>query len=182
MSNKDYYYLPHEKEYEKLYKKIKKIINNQEEDWYKFKKSFDEQGKQGSVGLVKIQNKEVVFKTSQHYNHLVRHEYQVTKSLRKIRRCCPHFGLSYGIVKHKADFDYRNKQNIFKVERKRYIENETLLLNYIKDSIDFTEFIEENNKYNEDAIFSTIKQVLCALAISQKNVIFVIMIYIHQMY
>ena len=167
MSKKDYYYLPFEKEYEKLNKKIKKKLKSNDEDWFKFKFSFDEQGKQGSVGILKIKNREVVFKTSQYYNHLVRHENLITQSLKEIRHCCPHFGLGFGILKHPADFDYRYKENIFKVKRKRFIENETLLLQYLKDCIDFTEFIQDNN--NEDIIYSSVKQVLCALTISQSK-------------
>ena len=73
MSNKDYYYLPFEKEYEKLSKKIRNKLKGNDNDWFKFKYSFDddEQGKQGLVGLLKVGKYKCVFKTSQYYNHLV---------------------------------------------------------------------------------------------------------------
>ena len=116
MSNKDYYYLPFEKEYEKLSKKIRNKLKGNDNDWYKFKYSFDddEQGKQGLVGLLKVGKYKCVFKTSQYYNHLVRHENLITESLREIRHCCPHFGLGFGILNHLADFDYRTKKKFFK--------------------------------------------------------------------
>ena len=160
------YYLPFEKEYEKLYKKIKKEKENNE--WFSFHSSFEDQGKQGSVGLLTVfDKKKVVFKSSQYYNHLVRHEFEIMKSLRSIRRCCPHFCLGYKILTHSADFDFRKKENPFEVERKRYMKNEVVLMQWIKDSIDFTDFITQTTQ--ENVIYSTVKQVLCALTIAQHS-------------
>ena len=160
------YYLPFEKEYEKLYKKIK----DSKDIPYNFNKKFEDQGKQGTVGLLDMFNRKCVFKCSQYYNHLVRHEFEIMKSLRSIRKSCPHFCLGYKVLTFDADFDYRKKENPFLVSRKKSMKNEAILMQWIKNSKDFTDFISYSG--NEKVIYSSVKQILCALSIAQNKLHF----------
>jgi hypothetical protein len=164
-------------DYDDEYTQINKLVRNYLKDgnnkkWYKFDSQFDHQGKQGIAGILKVKHKKCVFKTSQSFNHIIKHEYNIMKSLKDIQECCPFFTLGYGLLHHKSDFDYKYKENIFDVERDQYIINDSLLMQYIDSDIDFTEFIEDEdeifNDNREEIIYSIIKQVICALSISQK--------------
>ena len=160
-------------EYKDTYKIIKKYLkSSNKKNWYKFDSQFEHQGKQGIAGILKVKHKKCVFKSSQYFNHIIKHENNIIKSLKDIRNCCPFFTLGYGVLSHPADFDYKYKDNIFNVERDRYIMNDSLLMQYIDSDIDFTEYIEDEDEiFDEDRehiVYSIIKQVLCALSISQK--------------
>ena len=153
-------------DYEYLYKNIKRYLKTNRHDWFKFHKKFDHQGKQGTTGIIKVKNKKCVYKTSQTFNYIIKHEYSIMKSLKEIEKCCPYFALPYGLYNHNSDYDYKYKENLFDVERPKYVKNQTLLMEYI-DSDDFTEFIEDYDT-DDNIIYSIIKQILCALCISQR--------------
>ena len=159
--------LPFEEEYDILNQYIKKQLKT-DNNWYSFKSTFSEQGKQGYVGILDLDDIEsdCVFKTSQRFNYLVKHEYLIMKSLRDIKQCCPYFGLGYGILKFDCDFNYKNKRNIFDCENSKHFINSAVLMQNYRNLKDFTEFIYER-KSDNDVIFSTVKMVLCALSISQ---------------
>ena len=78
--------LPFDKEYEILYNYVRNKLKKEDNDWYSFKKKFEEQGKQGQVGTLNLDNisSDCVYKTSQHLNSLAKHEYQIMKSLKDI--------------------------------------------------------------------------------------------------
>ena len=133
-------------EYDKIYKSIRKYLNRDNCNWFNHIRKFEDQGKQGTTGLIDFKGNKIVYKTSQTFNHIVKHEYSVMKSLKDIHDRCPHFTRSYGILNHKTDFDYKYNSNLFDVKRKKCIDNQTLLLEYI-NGIDLTEYIE-----NEDDI------------------------------
>ena len=78
--------------------------------------------------ILKVKHKKCVFKTSQHFNHIIKHEYNIMKSLKDIQPCCPFFTLGYGLLHHKSDFDYKYNENIFDVKRDKYIINDSLLI------------------------------------------------------
>ncbi len=162
----------YDEEYNYIHKMIKKYLHSNKKNWYKFDSQFDHQGKQGIAGILKVKHKKCVFKTSQYFNHIIKHEYNIMKSLKDIENCCPFFTLGYGLLTHKSDFDYKYKDNIFDVERDKYVMNDSLLMQYIDSDIDFTDYIEdEDDMYDENRehiIYSIVKQVLCALSISQK--------------
>ena len=162
----------YDEEYPDTYNLIQKYIKSNKKHWFSFNKRFDEQGKQGITGILDVKNKKCVFKTSQHFNHIIKHEYSIMKSLKDIAPCCPFFTLGYGILKHDSDFDYQHKSNLFEVERSKYMHNESLLMQHIDSNIDFTDFIEDEDevydKHREHIIYGIIKQVLCALTISQR--------------
>ena len=116
----------YDEEYLDTYNLIQKYIKSNKKHWFSFNKRFDEQGKQGITGILDVKNKKCVFKTSQHFNHIIKHEYSIMKSLKDIAPCCPFFTLGYGILKHDSDFDYQHKSNLFEVERSKYMHNESL--------------------------------------------------------
>ena len=150
--------------FEYISKTVQKYIRKNKQEYFEYIKSFEDQGKQGIVGLLRIKDCNCVFKISQNLNFVVRHEYEVMKSLLEIHNCCPYFVRPYGILKHQTDFDFKN--NVFEPKFKKTMNNETLLLEHIDYTYDFTDYIEDNS-LDEECIYSTIKQVLCALVISQ---------------
>ena len=114
-------------DYTQINRIIKKYIKDENNtSWYKFDSQFDHQGKQGIAGILKVKHKKCVFKSSQHFNHIIKHEYNIMKSLKDIQPCCPFFTLGYGLLHHEADFDYKYKDNIFNVERDKHIINDSL--------------------------------------------------------
>tara|TARA_Y100000592_G_C5460546_1_gene313764 strand:+ start:216 stop:2135 length:1920 start_codon:yes stop_codon:yes gene_type:complete len=167
MSINDY-----DNEYTEVNKLIRKYLKSDRTNWYRFHSQFDNQGKQGIAGVLKVKHKKCVFKTSQYFNHIIKHEYNIMKSLKDIQECCPFFTLGYGLLTHPSDFDYKYKDNIFKVDRDKHIMIDSLLMQYIDSDLDFTDFIEDEDEVfdenREHIIYSIIKQVLCALSISQK--------------
>ena len=48
--------LPFEKEYEILYNYIRNKLRYENNEWYSFKNKFNEQGKQGYVGTLNLDN------------------------------------------------------------------------------------------------------------------------------
>ncbi len=157
-------------EYENIYKTIRKYLPRNNTNWFNHIKKFEDQGKQGTTGLIDFKGNKVVYKTSQTFNHIIQHEYSIMKSLKDIHECCPHFARPYGILNHKSDFDYKYKSNLFDVQRQKCINNQTLLLEYI-NGIDLTEYIENDDDdfFDDDVMYSVIKQILCALSISQQH-------------
>ncbi len=70
-----------------------------------FKEVFKKNGKQGVVGIFVNQEdkQEVVFKFSQYFNHLVKHEHLIANSLKEISGYCPNFCKSLGTITEKVD-------------------------------------------------------------------------------
>lgn len=157
---------------EKKYRKTSKIIDDINIEQMKIVKKFAKQGKQGIVGILDIDNsgKKCVYKMSQNINYLVRHESIIMQSLNSLKEYCPHFCKFYKTIKHKVDLNYMKLQNPFQVKTKHPIEIETMLMEYIK-SPKLSRLIK-NEEYDEQIIFSCIKQILLALTISQKKLEF----------
>jgi hypothetical protein len=88
--------------------RIKKIILESKYDdktsnikkYLEFVRSFATKGVQGIVGFVKIleNNLPLVFKTSLDINRSIEHEYQVLEELNDMRKYCPHFVRSVGMI------------------------------------------------------------------------------------
>lgn len=154
---------------EKKYIKNAKIIDNINIEHLKIIKKFSKQGKQGIVGILNINNsnKKCVYKISQNINYLIRHESIIMKSLNNLMLYCPHFCKFYKTIKHKVDLNYMKLNNPFQVKTKHPIEIETMLMEYI--NAPKLSRIIKNKEYNENMIFSCIKQILLALSISQKK-------------
>lgn len=144
-------------------------------EWLEFEQTFDKPGKQGLVGLFKptkdIQSHKklkFVFKISQYINYLVQHEYTVMNGLNEISPYCPHFCKAVGTLLSEIDPSSRKVGNPFIITTKYPIEKEILLTEYIDNSNKLYNYIR-SDKISDTIIYSSIKQVLMAIAISQKK-------------
>jgi len=135
--------------------------------WIKFHRKFEKEGKQGIVGLVKINDKLCIYKMSRNLNFLVEHELTIMNSLQEIHEYCPYFCRAYGQINHLTDPNYKKKENPFDITSKHPIMQETLFMEYLPYENLYT-LIKDLSVSNE-IIFSTIKQVLLALYISQEK-------------
>ena len=145
--------------------------------WLKFENTFDKPGKQGLVGLLspidQLFNEEgkelkFVFKVSQYINYLIQHEYVVMKGLNSLAPYCPHFCKAIGTLLCEIDPNARKKGNPFLITTKHHIEKEILLTEYIDNSCKFYNYIR-SKKIHDRIIYSSIKQVLMAIAIAQRK-------------
>ena len=126
---------------------------------------FSKQGKQGVAGITEIDKHKCVYKVSQNINYIIRHEYQIMRALNEISEYCPHFCKVYNIKLCDVDGDYRKKDNPFQVTSKHPIKSEFMFMEYINNT-QFYYFIK-NQKFSNELLFSTIKQLLMAIYISQ---------------
>ena len=157
-------------------------------EWLNFDQTFCKHGKQGLVGLLnpkKIGKEEkqfkFVFKISQYINYLVQHEYTVMKGLNELAPYCPHFCKAIGTILCEVDPTVRKTGNPFQITTKYPIEKEVLLTEYIDNASNLYNYIK-SDKIDDDVIYSSVKQVLIAIAIAQKKKILHIMICIHIIY
>lgn len=144
-------------------------------EWLEFDQTFGKPGKQGLVGLLKPSQKingekslKFVFKISQYINYLVQHEYTVMKGLNEISGFCPHFCKAVGTLLCEIDPQARKTGNPFRITTKHPIEKEILITEYIDNSCKLYNYIR-SDKIHEDVLYSTIKQVLMAIAIAQRK-------------
>ena len=139
--------------------------------WLTLTKIFSS-GKQGVAGLFKVKGHgyPIVFKFSLYIDYLAEHEDNITKDLNKLSPFCPHFGRSIGTIVCKLD--PRRSGNPFITKAKYPIEKRVILYEFIDDSYKLYNHVR-NTKMPEEVVFSTIKQVLMAVSISQKKLNFV---------
>ena len=142
-------------------KNCKKVDNN----WFTFEKKFEKEGKQGIVGLLKINGALCVYKTSRYLDFQMKHEALIMNNLNDIYHFCPFFCRSFGIIKHLADLDYKKKDNPFEITTTKPIIQETLLMEYLPYK-NLYEFIKDQS-ISDKVILATIKQILLAISILQ---------------
>ena len=112
--------------YQKLITYFEKNKDKPWNEWLKYDKLLDNQGKQGMVGLFKLtdENEEettrYIFKLSQNLNYLVYHELTVMQGLSSISNFCPFFCKGIGSIKCKVE-PKRKIKNPFDIKSK-YIE------------------------------------------------------------
>jgi hypothetical protein len=149
---------------------------------FTFLNLLNKRGKQGLVGLCKLQRKNeseseneteneseiALFKFSQYLDFNARHEYLIMKGLNTIRRYCPHFSYCLGIFTDKVSPEFRKTSNPFNYGKSYPVNTDILVTEYIKDARKFCRFIE-NKSVSERIIYSLIKQVLLAIMIAQKK-------------
>ena len=90
------------------------------------------------------------------------------KGLNEISPYCPHFCKAIGTLLCEIDPNTRKAGNPFRLTTKHPIEKEILLMENIKNSTKFCNYIK-SSKIESDVIYSTIKQVLIAIAIAQRK-------------
>ena len=144
------------------------------QDWLEYITTFDKPGKQGLVGLMKSKKDDAVyvFKISQYINYLVQHELTVMRGLNDISIYCPHFCKALGSIICKVDPRTRKSGNPFEIQlgTSAYpIEKEVLLCEYIDKSTKLYNYIRGIDKIPEEVLYSTIKQVMMAIIIAQRQ-------------
>ncbi len=144
-------------------------------EWLSFETVFDKPGKQGIVGLLKTNkcmgdNNRIVFKISQYINYLTQHELTIMNGLNSLAGYCPHFCKSLGSITCKIDPKINKHSNPFDTRHAKHtIDKEVMLCEYIDKSYKFYNYIRSVDKISEDVLYSTVKQVLMALSVSQKK-------------
>ena len=164
-----------ETEYNKLLSYYEKNKDKPFKEWLSFDTVFDKPGKQGLVGLLSPkeennkENNKYIFKISQYINYLIHHESVVMKGLNELSPYCPHFCKSFGSFICQTDPRSGKKGNPFNTKSKYPIKKEVLLCEFIDKSCKFYNYIRAVDRINEDVLYSSIKQVLMAIAIAQKK-------------
>ena len=161
--------------YNKLISYYEKYQNKPFDYWLEFDKTL-KPGKQGIVGLLNLKKKsgsseelQYIFKFSQYINYLIQHEGVVMKGLREISNFCPNFCKYVGTIICKVDPKSKKEGDPFNPEAKYPIEKEVLLCELIEKSTKFYNYIKADDRIKEDILYSTIKQVLLAIAIAQRK-------------
>jgi hypothetical protein len=151
--------------------------NNQTSDfseWLKFETIFGKLGKQGITGILKLISKDekdkgrVVFKISQYINYLARHENEILNGLNELQSYSIHFCKGIGYLNCKVEPRYKKKSNPFEISSKYPIQKDVLLCEYIDKSKKFGHYIDDLT-ISENVIYSSIKQVLMAISIAQRD-------------
>lgn len=140
-------------------------------EWLKVKSVFPRPGKQGLVGIMTDKDdekKSYVFKVSQYINYLTEHELTVMNALNSLANFCPHFCKAFGSILCDVDATQRKEGNPFEGDPKRPVEKEVLLMEYLKNTHKFYNYIR-SNKVSEKILYSTVKQVLLAVSLAQKK-------------
>jgi hypothetical protein len=139
-------------------------------EWLQVSKIFPRPGKQGLVGIMtsKIDAAKIyVFKISQHINYLVHHELGVMSSLNEMSDFCPHFCRSVGAITCEVDAEKKKDGNPFELKSKYTIEKEVLLTEFLAKTYKLRNYIY-SDKISEDILYSTVKQILLGISISQR--------------
>ena len=158
--------------YNDLFSYYEKNKDRPWQEWLSFDTVFDKPGKQGLVGLFSQSDdkkKQYVFKLSQYINYLIQHEECVMKGLNDLSPYCPHFCKSFGTILCSTDPKSGKKGNPFNLKAEHPIKKEVLLCEFIDKSCKFYNYIRAVDRVKEDVLYSSIKQVLLAIAIAQKK-------------
>jgi len=132
------------------------------------------QGKQGVVGIVRIQDTLYVYKISQYMNHLCEHEYLMMKALESLHEYCPHFCRAVALINCSLHPHFRDGDSIENpfTSHPQSIILPVLLMEYIPKSIAFLSMIDDTS-IPLSRVFSVLKQTLAATTIAQRSVGFV---------
>lgn len=168
MSNNNIVY--HMKHYRSLVRKYEENKDNNWEDWLEHESLFPYQGKHGYTGIMRIKSNEqekIVYKISQYINDTINQEYTVLESLNSLSEYCPHFCKMIGKFACNVNTNVKTDKSPFR-KCKYPIKKDVLLLEYIKGSNKLVSYIQKR-KYNEDILYSCIKQTLLGINIAQRK-------------
>ena len=124
-----------------------------------------ENGNQGICGTFSVDGEKVVFKLSQYIDYIAEHEYEIMKGLDTISTFCPHFCRSIALFDRHIEPKPKNGANPFIIVSKYPIKKSILVEEYIRGHN-----ISYYFKKNQNAVFSSIKQILSAITIAQKSI------------
>jgi hypothetical protein len=138
----------------------------------KFGEPFTKSGKQGLLGTLKVKTKEgkkeIVYKLSQYLNFLVEGENLMMKGLNEIRDYCPHFCKGFGKITIPVDPEFRKKENPFECEDRHKIYTDVLLMESLYPARKLYRYLKKN-EFEEEILYSLIKQSLLAISIAQSK-------------
>jgi hypothetical protein len=159
--------------YSELLSSYNQNIENNWSDWLSYETTFEKTGKQGLVGLFRIDklNTKIVFKLSQYINYLVRHESIIMKGLNALSAYCPHFCKYIGNIECEVNPSIKEQGNPFDINGITHpITKEVLLCENIDKSHKLYNFIKSSEKnLPETILYSSIKQVLLAISMAQQK-------------
>jgi hypothetical protein len=137
-------------------------------EWLEYEKSY-KSGKQGLVGTMRVKenNKVICWKVSQYVNSLCEHESTVMRGLNELSSYCPHFCKWIGNIKAMTDPKNRKSGNPFSYNCKYPVEKTVMLFEQIEGNKFYNHIRSET--ISEISLYSTVKQVLMATAIAQKD-------------
>ena len=139
-------------------------------DWLEIQKFF-KSGVQGIVGLFNCNDNDhkFVFKIPKKIDFLTKHEFTIMKGINTIANFCPHFCRGFGEVVFQVNPKIK-KNNVFtKSDDTIPINKEVLFMEYIDKADRFSKLIKNTEDYDDDIIYSCIKQVLGAILVSQNS-------------
>lgn len=149
--------------------------NENVREWLSYDEHIPKSGKQGITGVLTSKEDPSIkycFKVSRYLDHLIEHEWSIIETINKLSNYCVHFCKGYGLIDMKVDLILQKDSNIFINTSKYRIIRKILLQEYINDSCKFSNYISSNTKINNNIIYSTVKQILIALAFAQQEVRF----------
>lgn len=156
---------------EKLLDFLKSYVNNKKftsfPSFLKHSSSFTKSGKQGILGTLSVNNKDIVYKISQYFNYVVEQENAVLTSLNGLRMYCPHFCRGFGKMNINLSNEFRFNTNPFN-HTDKCINNDVLLMENITHSRKLYRYIKKET-FDENIVMGLIKQVLMAIAIAQQE-------------
>jgi hypothetical protein len=136
-------------------------------------KVFPRTGKQGIIGSLSLNSKnkeDIIYKISQNFDFVIEQENIVLQGLNSIRHYCPHFCKGFGKTITGLLNDFKHSVNPFDIDKEssKNITDDVLFMENIKNSRKFCKYIKKET-FDENMVFSIIKQVLIAVAIAQQE-------------
>lgn len=159
-----------------MFRSIKKMVDNTPyndklnvvKNELDFVRSFNTKGVQGVVGFVKMNktNTPLVFKISTDVNRSVEHEFTILEEFNDMRRYCPHFVRSIGMMELPvaSDFIFDSYTNTLFDENDETLPRNVMFMEYV-NKLPFYRICQDSE--NKNIVISQILQVLLALEICQ---------------
>lgn len=159
-----------------IFQSVKKLVDttpyneklNVMKQEFDFVRSFNTKGVQGIVGFVNIKdtNTPLVFKISTDINRSVEHEFNILEEFNDMRRYCPHFVRSIGMLELPvaSDFISESYTNALFDENEETLPRNIMFMEYV-NKLPFYRICQDTE--NKNIVISQILQVLLALEICQ---------------
>lgn len=175
------------KEHEEVYQKQRSILSSIKNivdstpynnklsvmsQWVNFVRSFTTKGVQGIVGFTVLKKEltknPLVFKLSSDVNRSVEHEYEIMEYFNTMRKYCPHFSRSIGMINLPVSNDFifdSYDSSLFSFDDETIPRN-VLFMEYV-NKLPFFRLCQDCG--NKNIIVSQILQVMIALEIGQRK-------------
>jgi len=132
-----------------------------------FEKLFKKTGKQGIVGICRLNGERKVFKVSRYINYTAVHEYNIMKSLERLDDFCPFFSKATDLIETRLSPKFRDQSNPLALGSGHKFKSHILYAELIKGK-SLSSLIKKKD-LDVRIILSTMKQTLAAINIAQKE-------------